>query len=149
MPPLDNPKRERFCREYVIDGNATQAYIRAGYSTVGAEANASRLIGFDNVRARIAELQAKVSEKLELTQEKVLSDLEASRKAATAEGQHSAAIKAAELLGKHIGMWPQKLELKHDVLDGMTTDELRAARDFLEAVARSGGEAPGGDRTTH
>lgn len=75
MPPLDNPKRERFCREYVKDLNATQAYIRAGYNAKNADANATRLMGNDGIAARIAELQEKVAQKLELTQERIVREL--------------------------------------------------------------------------
>lgn len=56
--PLDNPKAEQFCREFIIDMNATQAYIRAGYSSRGANGNAARLIASDSILDRIAELKA-------------------------------------------------------------------------------------------
>ena len=36
-------KQKRFCEEYLIDLNATQAAIRAGYSPKTAEQTASRL----------------------------------------------------------------------------------------------------------
>lgn len=50
---MDNltDKQRRFCEEYVVDWNATQAAIRAGYSEKTAEA-----IGFENLRKpKIAE----------------------------------------------------------------------------------------------
>lgn len=74
MPPLDNPRRERFCREYVIDGNATQAAIRTGYSTGSAKVTASRLLSDVNVRRRIEELRGAVNEKLDITAERVLRE---------------------------------------------------------------------------
>ena len=58
--PLD--KKELFCREYIVDLNATQAAIRAGYSKRTAEALASRLLRNVNIRSRIKELQDKVFE---------------------------------------------------------------------------------------
>ena len=39
-----SPKREAFCHEFVVDWNATQAYIRAGYSPHGAHKLAFRLM---------------------------------------------------------------------------------------------------------
>lgn len=151
MPALDNPKRERFCREYVIDGNGAQAAIRAGYSAKTAKVQASQLLTIINVQQRVAELRGQVNDKLELTQEKILRDIETISEEARAGGQFSAALKGKELLGRHTGMWPQKIEHKHDLqfLDGMTLDELRAARDFLRPFASGGGEVPGGDRKTH
>ena len=56
------PRQEKFCVEYLIDLNATQAAIRAGYSTRTAEALASRLLRNVNIRGRIKELQDKVFE---------------------------------------------------------------------------------------
>lgn len=74
MPPLDNPKRERFCQEYVIDRNGLQAAIRAKYAAGSAKVTASRLLTDVNVRARIDELQVKVTDKLEITAERVLRE---------------------------------------------------------------------------
>lgn len=56
------PRQEKFCIEYLIDLNATQAAIRAGYSKRTAEALASRLLRNVNIRGRIKELQDKVFE---------------------------------------------------------------------------------------
>jgi phage terminase small subunit len=52
-------KQEKFCLEYARLGNARQAYINAGYecnSENAIDANASRLISNDKVKARLAEL---------------------------------------------------------------------------------------------
>ena len=47
-------KQKRFCEEYLIDLNATQAAIRAGYSPKTAEQTASRLLRNVNVQEYIA-----------------------------------------------------------------------------------------------
>ncbi len=52
-------KQEKFCLEYAKTGNQRQAYLLAGYnvkSDEAADANASRLLRNDNVKARLAEL---------------------------------------------------------------------------------------------
>ena len=52
-------KHEKFCVEYAKSGNARQAYLAAGYqpkSDEAADANASRLLRNDRVKARLAEL---------------------------------------------------------------------------------------------
>lgn len=49
-------KRELFCREYLIDLNATKAAIRAGYSLRSATMQGSRLLTKDDIKQRIAEL---------------------------------------------------------------------------------------------
>lgn len=49
-----NPRQIQFCREYIVDLNMTQAYIRAGYSEEGAGNNASRLMSDDRIRSLCA-----------------------------------------------------------------------------------------------
>jgi len=70
-----NEKQERFCKEYVIDLNATQAAIRAGYSENTANEQASRLLANVNIQARVKELQDGISERLEITADMVVSEL--------------------------------------------------------------------------
>ncbi|MGB3501033.1 MAG: terminase small subunit [Mesorhizobium sp.] len=69
------PKRLRFVEEYLVDLNGTQAAIRAGYSKGTAKVTASRLLTDDNIARAISDLRSKMSAKLELTAEKVLSEL--------------------------------------------------------------------------
>ncbi|MCQ3893038.1 terminase small subunit [Klebsiella quasipneumoniae] len=51
-------KQEMFCREYLIDLNATQAAIRAGYSEKTANRTASENLSKPDIQSRIAELKA-------------------------------------------------------------------------------------------
>jgi phage terminase small subunit len=51
-------KQEMFCREYLIDLNATQAAIRAGYSAKTANRTASENLSKPDSQSRIAELKA-------------------------------------------------------------------------------------------
>lgn len=51
-----NEKQKRFCDEYVIDYNATQSAIRAGYSANSARITASKLLTKANIQKYIAEL---------------------------------------------------------------------------------------------
>lgn len=51
-------KQEAFCREYLIDYNATQAAIRAGYSEKGANGQGTRLLANASIKSRLAELKA-------------------------------------------------------------------------------------------
>lgn len=103
-------KHKRFVAEYLKDLNATQAYIRAGYSAKGADVSASRLLGKASVREAIAAGQAKLSEKLEITAEKVLRDIEDTRRNAMATMEWGPALRASELQGKHIGMFVERNE---------------------------------------
>lgn len=70
-----NHNQRRFAEEYLIDGNGTQAAIRAGYSPATAKIQASRLLTNDNVRRIISEGQIKQSEDSGLTAELVRTTL--------------------------------------------------------------------------
>ena len=55
-------KQEMFCREYLIDLNATQAAIRAGYSAKTANRIAAQNLSKLDIQNRIAELKTKRNE---------------------------------------------------------------------------------------
>lgn len=68
-------KRERFCREYVIDLNATQAAIRAGYSARSADVQGTQLLGIPSVAARVAELQAEIRNRLDISADRIILEM--------------------------------------------------------------------------
>lgn len=72
-----NAKRARFVEEYLKDLNATQAAIRAGYSSASAEVQGPRLLGNAQVKIAIAERKAKRAKGAVLTQKRVLKELRA------------------------------------------------------------------------
>ncbi len=69
------PKQERFVHEYLVDVNATQAAIRAGYSKKTAQEQSSRLLSNVMVSAAIAKEMKLLAEKTGVTAEKVIADL--------------------------------------------------------------------------
>lgn len=69
------PKQETFCREYLIDLNATQAAIRAGYSAKTAQEQASRLLSNAMVQDFVQSLMVKRSEEVGLTSKQVLTEI--------------------------------------------------------------------------
>lgn len=75
MKPVFSPRQLLFIAEYVVDRNGKQAAIRAGYSPRTAESQASRLLRIGKVRAEIDRRIAKIEDKLELSAERVLSEL--------------------------------------------------------------------------
>lgn len=70
------PKQLRFVQEYQIDLNATQAAIRAGYSKKTAHSIGQENLNKPEIAAELARRQAKIAEKLELSAERVLRELE-------------------------------------------------------------------------
>lgn len=103
-------KQKRFCEEYLIDLNATQAYIRAGYSAKKkdtARVESSKLLTKPNIQNYISELQKFQSERTGITADNVLKELQ---KVAFADADISGKekIKALELLGKHLGLFAEQ-----------------------------------------
>jgi phage terminase small subunit len=136
-------KQQRFCDEYLIDLNATQAAIRAGYSKktanrIGTE-NLSKLVIREYIENRMAEKEAA----LIANQDEVLKYLtsvlrgqsksteivieglgDGSTKARKMEKEPSEKdkLKAAELLGKRYGLYTEKVEETVDMELNVTID---------------------------
>ncbi len=107
-------KQACFTQEYLIDLNATQAAIRAGYSPKTAEVQGSRLLGNAKVREAVETGMKARSERTEITQDEVIQGL---KKEATLEGEgstHGARVSAWAHLGRHLGMFNDKLHLGAD-----------------------------------
>jgi phage terminase small subunit len=67
-----NPNQERFCQEYMVDLNATQAAIRAGYAAGSASGQGSRLLANAKIQARIGDLRGEQQIRTEITADRVL-----------------------------------------------------------------------------
>ncbi len=70
-----NPKQSRFIQEYLIDLNATQAAIRAGYSKKTAQEQSSRLLLNVIIANAISEAQAERGQRTGITQDRVIQEL--------------------------------------------------------------------------
>lgn len=120
-------KQQRFADEYIISGNATQAAVKAGYSSKYANTNASKLLQNTTIKSYIDERLAQLASNKVATQEEVLTYLTSVMRGETQEqtlcsigelGQEvididvgaKDRIKAAELLGKRFRMWTEKVE---------------------------------------
>jgi hypothetical protein len=128
-------KQQRFADEYIISGNATDAAIRAGYSEKYANTNASKLLQNTTVKAYIDERLDELASKKVANQQEVLEYLtavmrgESSSEVVVIEGQGEGVskakpmqkapdererLKAAELLGKRMGLFKERVELSTD-----------------------------------
>lgn len=70
-----NNRQKRFCDEYLVDLNATQAAIRAGYTAKYANTNAFKLLQNTAIKDYIQKRQADRMERTEITQDMVLREL--------------------------------------------------------------------------
>lgn len=148
-------KQKRFVEEYLIDLNATQAAIRAGYSTDSARQIGTENLSKPSIRAYIDREMAERSRRTGISQDRVIRELarlafvnandvididEATLKSGASEDDTAAIasvkvktiptkegegvereirltdkLKALELLGKHLGMFKDKLEIEGKV----------------------------------
>lgn len=68
-------KQEAFCNEYLIDLNATQAAIRAGYSPESANEIGCQNLAKLNIAERVGELMAMRQERTRISADRVLREL--------------------------------------------------------------------------
>lgn len=68
-------KQQRFVEEYLVDLNATQAAIRAGYSENTAKEQGCQNLTKLNIQSAIAEAQKERSERTQITADRVLEEL--------------------------------------------------------------------------
>ena len=104
------PKQQRFVEEYLIDLNATQAAIRAGYSEKTAQEQSSRLLSNVMVQEAVQKAKNKLSERTELTVDMVVQGLLKEAQDYAEGSTQSARVSAWAHLGKHLGMFKDKIE---------------------------------------
>lgn len=104
-------KQKRFVAEYLIDLNATQAAIRAGYSPKAANREGARQLSNVDIQAAISEAQARVAEKAEWSAAERLASLKAIHDASLTDDRRTA-ISAISEANKMQGSYaPSKQEL--------------------------------------
>src|SRR5690349_10235637 len=133
-----NAKHARFVEEYMVDRNATQAAIRAGYSPRTARAQGSRLLTNADISAAVEAAEKAIVERTKVTQEYVVETLtevvERCMERAPVmvrdpndgrkwiqktddDGNHvwqfdaKNAVAGLNLLGKHLGIFTDKKEI--------------------------------------
>jgi phage terminase small subunit len=136
-------KQMRFCDEYLIDLNATQAAIRAGYSEKNARNIASENMAKPNIKAYIDQRMAEKESKLIADQNEILKYLtsvmrgESQSEIVVVESigdftteartmqkapDEKERLRAAELLGKRYGLYKENVEQTVDMELNITVD---------------------------
>ena len=136
-------KQQRFCDEYLIDLNATQAAIRAGYSVKTAQQMGAENLSKPVIKQYIADRMAEKESQLIADQDEVLKYLTSVLRGQThsevvvVEGtgdgcseartmqkapDEKERLKAAELLGKRYGLYTEKVEQAVDMELNITVD---------------------------
>lgn len=121
------PKQALFVKEYLIDLNATQAAIRAGYAPNNASEQAYQLLRKTTVADAIAAAQAERAEKCEIDALWVLKEAKSTYEAARQDSDLKAATSALRLVGIHVDVQAFKEKVEHDATDNFV-DALTKAR---------------------
>lgn len=90
-------KQAAFVREYLVDWNARQAAIRAGYSEKTAQEQSSRLLSKVKVQNAIAAAQVEISERNKVTIDSLLVELDEARRNALSDPKGASAAVSATL----------------------------------------------------
>jgi phage terminase small subunit len=120
-------RQENFISEYLKDGNATQAALRAGYSPKTSYSIGQRLLKDVEINQQITELQKQITDTALntalVTKEMVIKGILAETKA---ENHPSVKLKAWELLGKTQAIFQENL----NVTEKLDPEMEKALRDF-------------------
>ena len=125
-------KQKRFVEEYLIDLNATQAAIRAGYSPRAARSTGQRMLTNADIKtyldAKLAEIQSEKTAQAQEVLEYLTSVMRGEHTEQTlrlvGDGVQEITnidvpakdrIKAAELLGKRYGLFKDNLQMDGDL----------------------------------
>tara|TARA_R100000742_G_C4276788_1_gene98107 strand:+ start:974 stop:1363 length:390 start_codon:yes stop_codon:yes gene_type:complete len=108
-------KQKMFCKEYIVDLNAKQACIRSGYSEKTAKQIGSENLSKPYLQDEIAKLIKEREERVKLTADKVLEDIERVRGLAEGSEQYNVSLKASELQGKHLAMFTDKQQISGQI----------------------------------
>ena len=138
-------KQQRFAEEYLIDLNATQAAIRAGYSERTARSQGQRLLTYVDIAAVIEKGRADLTERTGFAAERTVNAI--GRIAYDTEVHLGSRLKALELLGKHFGIFVTKSEVHHSCSISDGDPGLQATMDLIREInaendAESDEEAP-------
>lgn len=138
-------KQKRFCDEYLIDCNATQAAIRAGYSEKTARQTASEILSKPDIKKYIDEQLEKIHNDNIADASEVMTYLtsvlrgQAESEIVVVEGcgdgvseakqmikhpDEKERLKAAELLGKRYGMFTDKMNIDGAIPVVISGDDL-------------------------
>jgi phage terminase small subunit len=122
-----SPKQRQFCVEYLIDMNATRAYMRTyGCDHRNGEKCGPRLMHKPHVKAEIQRLIGEQQKRTLITADQVLLDIQDIGDRALSDKDYAQALRSRELLGKRYKLFTDKVEVVQNV---PRAERLRQARE--------------------
>lgn len=112
------PKQEAFAIEYLKDKNATQAAIRAGYSKKTAYSIGCEMLKKSEIQQFLRERQEESRANATVTVDGIVDQLR--EISANPLAKDSDRIRALELIGKYLGMFTERVEMKGQIDTAVT-----------------------------
>jgi phage terminase small subunit len=135
------PRQRSFAEQYVLDHNGAAAAVRAGYAAHSARITASQLLTKPNVRELVAEHEEAAAERLAVTKERVIAELEAAIEIARQKADPMAMIRGWAEIAKLIGAYaPERTKVEISV-DGEALQAKFASMSDAELLAIAEGRA--------
>ncbi len=140
MAKQPSPRQRRFIEEYLVDLNAAQAAIRAGYAVSGARQQGHRLLTDVDIQADISARQRERAKRIGIDQDWVLKRLvmlvercmqhePVTDANGTPTGEYrfdaAGAHRGLHSIGKHLGMFVDRRIVGVKRFKDMNDDELR------------------------
>lgn len=136
-------KQSNFVKEYMVDFNASQAVLRAGYLTNNPNRLGVEMMRHPLILRELKVLMDKRDEKIDVTKEYVIQKLMKIVQS-TEEDNPSAALRGLELLGKHLGLYRDRTEISgpdgHAIeMEQRVKEDVTDFKSKLDRLAESGG----------
>lgn len=147
MAMLKNARHELFAQARAAGKSVDESYVEAGFTP--HRGNAHRLSTNESVQARVNELLERSARGVAIDRQWVLDRLVENQKDAKARGDGGVVNRALELLGKELGMFVDRKEIRTGPLEEATPDELERLREELVSerdrrATERNGTAPSG-----
>ena len=130
-----NPRQRAFCREYVVDFNATQAAIRAGYAAKSAQNQSFCLLSYRAVRQLIDfYTQSNASKVTTVDKDYIIQKV---TEIVTTAHKDSDKLRGLELLARHLGMFIDRTEISGPDGEAIRVEETKKEADEVARRIRS------------
>jgi hypothetical protein len=128
-------KQRRFVEEFLVDFDGAAAVMRAGYNTKYANRLAYEMLQHPGIKAAIDQVTLERADESVIKPDYVFNKIKRTLEKAEADGNHTAVLRACELLARATGMFIERREISGPNGDAIKYQEVKEAADaFTSAI---------------
>lgn len=128
-------RQRRFVEEYLVDFDGAAAVLRAGYNTKYANRLAHEMLAHPGIRAAIDQVTIERADQSVIKPDYVFQKIKRTLEKAEADNNHTAVLRACELLARATGMFIERREISGPDGSSIKYQEVREAADaFTSAI---------------